>query len=211
MEWPAPPASGAMPVRPRTLVIGIGNRDRGDDGVAYEVINAVRRRLGQRLLGEEESGLEGLGGEVDLVFVPQLVPEWLGEAAQYDQLVFVDARVSHEGGGLSCTPVQARYGTAAFTHHMTPETFVALLLSLYDRRPAAFLVSVRGQRFEFGRELSEEASELVVPAAERVQNLALPPTAKPQGASSACAPSVDGVESTALQTLTMGREDGRDS
>ena len=47
----------------RTLVIGFGNIDRADDGVAYHVVNHLRRRLGKELLPEDETGLELLGGE----------------------------------------------------------------------------------------------------------------------------------------------------
>ena len=48
-----------MPM-PRTLIIGFGNLDRADDGVAFYVINALRRRLGQKALSEEDTGLEEL-------------------------------------------------------------------------------------------------------------------------------------------------------
>ena len=57
----------------RTLVIGFGNIDRADDGVAFYVINALRRRLGQKPLSEEDTGLEELGAPIDSVF---LVPAW---------------------------------------------------------------------------------------------------------------------------------------
>ena len=50
---------------PRTLVVGYGNIDRADDGVAYSVVNALRERLGQKALSEDDSGLEELGAQLN--------------------------------------------------------------------------------------------------------------------------------------------------
>ena len=44
----------------RTLIIGYGNIDRADDGVAYHVINALRRQWGMDILDGETTGLEAL-------------------------------------------------------------------------------------------------------------------------------------------------------
>jgi molybdopterin-guanine dinucleotide biosynthesis protein A len=58
---PAPPsASGRENAGPRTLIIGYGNLERADDGVAYHAVNALRQRLGQKALSEDETGLQGL-------------------------------------------------------------------------------------------------------------------------------------------------------
>ncbi|MBI5581601.1 MAG: hypothetical protein HY895_20800, partial [Deltaproteobacteria bacterium] len=47
----------------RTRVIGFGNLDRGDDGVAFDVVNLLRRQLGLKLLDAEETGLDDRGGD----------------------------------------------------------------------------------------------------------------------------------------------------
>jgi len=60
---------------PQTLIIGFGNLDRGDDGVAFEVVNLLRRQLGLKLLDADETGLDDRGGDTGAVFVRQLVPE----------------------------------------------------------------------------------------------------------------------------------------
>jgi len=155
----------------RTLVIGYGNLDRQDDGVAHAVINALRRQLGQRPLGEDETGLEHLGQAVDSVFVHQLAPDLLDVAAGYEQVVFVDAHVGHDTGNIACEPVRPEYATAAFTHHMTPALFLALLQALHQRQPAGSIVSVRGHQFDFGRSLSAATEVLVVPAVAEIQQL----------------------------------------
>ncbi len=155
----------------RTLVIGYGNLDRQDDGAAFEVVNALRSRLGQVRLGEDESGLEELGAHVDSVSVQQLAPELLDVAAEYDQVVFVDAHVQVDGDGVYVQKVRPEYATAAFTHHMTPALFLALLLALHRRQPEGAIVSVRGLAFDFEHGLSTATEALVEPAVEEILKL----------------------------------------
>ena len=156
---------------PRTLVIGFGNIDRADDGVAYSVINALRRRLGQKPLKEDETGLDELGAEVDSVFLSQLTPELMETLAGYRQVVFVDAHVYENADPLHCAPVSPEYTPSSFTHHLTPGAFLALLKALYRLEPAGHLVSIRGHDFDFHRNLSPETEALVGPAVEHILRL----------------------------------------
>jgi hydrogenase maturation protease len=156
---------------PRTLVVGYGNVDREDDGVAYHVVNALRRRLGQEPLAHEDTGLEGLGRQVDSIWVIQLAPELLDVAVDYGRLILVDAHVQAGVDDLVCYPVQPEYTSSAFTHHIGPAMFLALLQALYHREPAACVVSIRGHNFDFGRDLSAATGALVEPAAERILQL----------------------------------------
>jgi len=155
----------------RTLVIGYGNPDRQDDGVAYAVVNALRQRLGQARLDEDETGLEQLGVSVDSVFLLQLAPDLLDVAAGYQRLIFVDAHVFPDVEDVHSVLVQPEYATAAFTHHMTPALFLALLQTLYGCQPEGHIVSVRGQGFDFERGLTPATVEQVAPAVERIQAL----------------------------------------
>jgi hydrogenase maturation protease len=156
----------------RTLVLGYGNPDRNDDGVAFVVINALRRHLGQAPLADEETGLEQLGNPVDSAFVLQLAPELLDVAAGYDRIIFVDAHVHPDGNDLHCAPVEPAYTSASFTHHMTPAMFLALLQALHEHEPLGWFVSIRGHSFEFQRGLSEAATVQVSPAVDRILGLA---------------------------------------
>lgn len=153
---------------PRTLIIGFGSIDRADDGVAYHVINALRRRLGQTMLEEDETGLEALGAQIDSIFLVQLAPELMDVMAGYDQVVFVDAHVLQNEDNLYCTPVLPVYAPATITHHMGPAMILALLKALYHREPSGHLVSIRGYDFDFHRNLSEATRILVEPAVEYI-------------------------------------------
>jgi len=99
----------------RALVIGFGNIDRRRRRAAFFVINALRRRLGQNPLNEDETGLEELGAEIDSVFLSQLTPELLETLAAYQQVIFVDAHVYENVDALHCEPVSPEYNPSTFT------------------------------------------------------------------------------------------------
>lgn len=153
---------------PRTLVIGYGSLDRGDDGVAYHVINSLRRRLGQEILSEDDTGLENLGALIDSIFLVQLAPEIMDVLAGYNRVIFVDAHVYENVDALYCTPVLPEYTPATFTHHIGPAMILALLKALYHREPAGYIVSIRGYDFDFHRNLSADTKALVEPAVEYI-------------------------------------------
>ncbi len=150
----------------RTLVIGYGNLDRGDDGVAYYVVNALRQRLGQRALPEEDTGLEELGTAVDSIVLTQLVSELLDILPDYNRVIFVDAHVREDLPDLHSAPVVPGYTTSAFTHHMTPAMLLALFELLYQRKLIGYIVSIRGYNFDFCRNLSTATLAMVQPAVE---------------------------------------------
>lgn len=152
----------------RTLVIGYGNLDRGDDGVAYAIVNELRRALLCEPLDEEETGLEQLGRRTDAIFLRQLVPELMETAAAYHRVVFVDAHVGDRDGELAWREIVPAFVPSAFTHHLTPATFLALMRALYDRSPVGYLLSVRGHTFDFRRGLSEATARLVGSAVEKI-------------------------------------------
>jgi len=159
----------------RALVIGYGNLNRADDGVAYYVINALRERLRQVALSEDDTGLEELGAQTDSIFLTQLVPELLDTLVDYDQVIFVDAHVHEDARDLHFAPVSPEYVSSVFTHHITPATLLALLKALYQQEPAGHIVSLRGHEFDFRRGLSAATEALVELAVEYILQLLAQP------------------------------------
>jgi hydrogenase maturation protease len=152
----------------KTLIIGFGNLDRADDGVAFYVINALRRRIGQTPLSEDVTGLENLGNQVDAIFLAQLAPELVDIMKDYDEICFVDAHVYEEAEDLHCTPVIPEEAALTFTHHMTPAMLLALLQALYQHQVAGYLVSIRGYDFDFHRDLSSLTQGQMDPAVQYI-------------------------------------------
>jgi len=155
----------------RTLVAGFGNLDRADDGVAFHVVNAFRRRLGQVTLDEDNTGLEELGGLVDSVFIGQLVPEMIDLLDGYDQVIFVDAHIDPGLNDLHCSVVSPDEAGLTFTHHMSPATLLAFFSALHGRDLEGHLVSILGHNFDLHRDLSPKTLPLVEAAVEMILNL----------------------------------------
>lgn len=156
----------------RQVVMGLGNPDRGDDGIAYHVVNRLRRRLGANPLDVGETGLGETETGTAMLFVRQLVPELVLDVGGCSRLIFVDAHVPAEARAIVCAPVgpQACRATG-LTHTLPPEGFLWLLQAFAGRAPESFLVSVRGERFDFTRRLSPAAAGLIHPAAGIILSL----------------------------------------
>lgn len=126
----------------KVLILGYGNPLRADDGFGWY----AARRLAETI---SDPGVE-------IRALPQLTPELAEPISQADEVIFIDA--SREGipGELVEKPVDAA-SSGAFTHHLTPETLLALARQLYGRIPPARLFSVAAESFEFREGLSESA------------------------------------------------------
>lgn len=155
----------------RTLLIGFGNLDRADDGVAFHVVNAVRRRLGQFALEEDNTGMEELGSAVDSVFIGQLVPEMIDLLDGYDRVVFVDAHVDPALEDLHSAAVSPDDAGLTFTHHISPATLLAFFKAIHGRDLEGRVVSIRGRDFDFHRTLSPETMRMVEPAVDCIAAL----------------------------------------
>jgi hydrogenase maturation protease len=152
----------------KTIIIGYGNIDRADDGVAFAVINGLRRQLGQKMLEEGDTGLDDLNNVNDSIFISQLVPEIMELLTGYNRIVFVDAHVGSDMEDLNCSPVLPQYISSSFTHHMTPSALLAFLKAMYQHEPEAHLVSIRGYDFDFKRTFSSKVQALVQPAVNAI-------------------------------------------
>ena len=152
----------------KIIIIGYGNIYRSDDGVAFAVINELRRQLGQKLLEEGDTGLDELKSENDSIFLLQLVPEIMELLTDYNKIIFVDAHVGSDLEDLNCSPVEAQYVSSSFTHHMTPAALLAFLKTMYQCEPEAHMVSICGCDFDFKRTLSPNVQALVQPAVDAI-------------------------------------------
>jgi len=155
----------------RMLVIGYGNAYCHDDGVALVVINELRRRHGIRELQPDEDGLDDLGHEFDSIMVHQLVPEVVPVVAHYQCVVFVDAHVGSIPDDVRVIRVQEEYRFHAVTHHMTPGMILSMARETTGGAPSGYLVSVRGENFDFGLGLSDPCRLRVDGATEKILDL----------------------------------------
>jgi hydrogenase maturation protease len=158
----------------RTLVIGYGNTYCHDDGVALYIINQLRRRHGIHELLPDEDGLDELEQEPDLdsIMLHQLVPEIVPVAARYERVVFVDAHAGSIPDDVRVIQVQEEHRFHAVTHHMSPGMILNMANETKGASPSGYLVSVRGENFDFGLGLSERCMHRADIATEKILGLA---------------------------------------
>ena len=152
----------------KVLIVGYGNRDREDDGVAWHILQEVAKHLGRPALDLETGGLDQLGESPDLLCVLQLTPELSELIADYDFVCFVDAHTGDYPEDIRFGSINAGFQASPFTHHMTPQTCLALAETVCGRSPQATLVSVRGHRFGFSHTLSTQTALLADEAIEQI-------------------------------------------
>lgn len=152
----------------KTLLLGYGNADRQDDGVAWHILAALAARLGSVPPPSPEDGLEITTPAVDLLFQLQLTPELSELVSSYARAGFIDAHTGRVEADIHFSPISPAYQTSPFTHHMTPETLLAICQAIEGHAPDSVLVSVRGYEFGFEHELSQSTAALAQEAVQRI-------------------------------------------
>ncbi len=150
----------------KTLILGYGNVDRQDDGVAWHVLANLCQKLGRPAPLSADDEFENPGDSPDLDFVLQLTPELAEVIAAYNRVCFVDAHTGSVPEDLHREEVKPEYQSSPFTHHMTPATCLSFVKTIYHRDLEGLLVSIRGYEFGFSQELSPASSRLADQAAD---------------------------------------------
>ena len=151
----------------KLLLIGYGNPDREDDGVAWHILQALTIKLGLESPGsyEDEFPEHPL---IDFAFHLQLTPEMAEDISAYEYVCFVDAHTSSIPEPVRLIDVESEFQASPFTHHLTPQSLLSMCETIYRKMPDAALLSVLGHRFLFSRQLSEETERLVPQAVELI-------------------------------------------
>ncbi|MCO6489108.1 MAG: hydrogenase maturation protease [Phaeodactylibacter sp.] len=127
---------------PTTLLLGIGNNARRDDGLGWAFLDAIR-----------EQGL--FAGEITYRY--QLQVEDADVIRAYQTVIFVDALHQPVEAGFywkPCLPVAA---FSFSTHALDPESVVALCQEIYGEAPEAFTLGIAGYAWELEEGLSPKA------------------------------------------------------
>lgn len=153
----------------KVLIIGYGNPDREDDGVAWHILRALTEKIGlpSPTSYEDEFPESAL---IDFAFHLQLTPEMAEDISTYDYVCFVDAHTGNIPEVVRMIEVESEFQRSPFTHHLTPQSLLSMCEALYGKKPEAALLSVLGHRFLFTRQLSEETAALVSEAVDLIWN-----------------------------------------
>ncbi len=153
----------------RILILGYGNQDRQDDGVAWHILTDIKKKLG---LPDPLEIDETFDSKDNLVFVfqLQLMPEIAEEISSFDRICFLDAHTGAVLEDVHVEPLAPLYQHSPLTHHLTANSLLSIIQMVTQKNPEAILVSVRGWEFGYSRDLSPRTSSLVPRASEIVLN-----------------------------------------
>ena len=152
-----------------TLILGYGNKDRQDDGVAWHVLSALCFAL-KKNPNDEIAEEFTKGSDLALVFQLQLMPEQCEFIATYDKVCFIDAHTGAIVEEVRCQPVKQHFQNSPLTHHLSPESLLSITNTIYNKSPESILISIRGYEFGFSQILSNRTQHLVSQAVDMILN-----------------------------------------
>ncbi len=136
------------------VIIGYGNPHRQDDRAGHCVAGLVQAWAG-------EHG----AAQVKIVTAYQLDLDMVEEIAQADAVYFSDAHVLSYSAEIVFDAVTPDMTTGFTTHLITPAGLLALSQQLYHHTPHGYIVSVPGEWFDMGDEMSPRAAQQAADAA----------------------------------------------
>lgn len=125
-----------------TLLFGIGNSGRSDDGLGWAFLDAI-------------DGSKRFKGTIQYRY--QLQVEDAELISKYRQVIFVDAHKGNLAKGFEWKEVDAINNVAFTSHILSPETILFLTADLYEQNPKASVLMIEGCQWGLRKELSAVA------------------------------------------------------
>lgn len=125
-----------------TLILGIGNSGRQDDGLGWKFIDFLK-----------EKTLNG----TQLDYRYQLQIEDAELISHFDRVVFVDATKEPTSEGFYLRPCSRKVLDEMNSHSLHPETVTSLCSSIYGKEPESLILGIEGKEWELEMGLSPEA------------------------------------------------------
>lgn len=150
------------------LLLGYGNLDRQDDGVAWHILGKLLEKYGHSYPDSIDIDTFDTKNDIHFFYQLQLLPEIAEELAKYDRAVFIDAHTGAIPNDIEVIRVTPKFQSSPLTHHLTVNSLLFFAQSINIKIPDSILVSVRGYEFKFTQELSSRTNALVPEAANRI-------------------------------------------
>jgi hydrogenase maturation protease len=151
-----------------TLVLGYGNLDRQDDGVAWHVLGSLMKMYGHPIPDSIDIDTFDRQNDIYFYYQLQLLPELADDLSKYDGAVFIDAHTGSIPNELEIVTVNPSFQSSPLTHHLTVNSLLYIAQSINIKIPETLLVSIRGYEFKFSQQLSQKTRELVPIAANKI-------------------------------------------
>ncbi len=117
----------------RTVIIGIGNSGRQDDGLGWTFLEEIEQKWPDLYTLEYRYQLQIEDAEL---------------ISHYERVLFVDADLNQHKRGFEFRPVPALPGTSFTTHEMSPGNVLDLCQKIYTKSPDCFILAISGVSFE---------------------------------------------------------------
>ncbi|MBV1923693.1 MAG: hydrogenase maturation protease [Flavobacteriaceae bacterium] len=128
----------------KTILIGIGNCGREDDGLGWAFLDEIKSKLPSHF---------------DVEYRYQLQIEDAELISHYDAVYFIDAHKDTLENGFNCEkciPVKTHHFSS---HELPPETILFLAESIYDKKPESLIIGISGESFNLNIGLTEFAQQ----------------------------------------------------
>jgi len=154
------PAPEGPTTKGKVLIIGYGNSLRGDDGVG---LIAAERLLDLNL-----------GEQTEVLVRQQLTPELAEPISRANLVIFIDASVGAAAGTITSRSIAAATSPqSSLDHDCEAPVLLRYAKEFYGKTPEAVLLTVAGDCFDYGHELSTAVSAAIPEIMKRVEELLL--------------------------------------
>ncbi|NPA43913.1 MAG: hydrogenase maturation protease [Chlorobi bacterium] len=127
-----------------TMIFGIGNSARQDDGLAWAFLDELSKQ--NKFKGK-------------LHYRYQLNIEDAETVSNAEQVIFVDAFAGKQTESCVFEECKLNGEITYTTHALEPEAIMALCKNVYNVNPKAYVLKIKGKAWELGEELSSEAKK----------------------------------------------------
>ena len=136
------PGKNRVGIGPETILFGIGNSGRGDDGLGWAFLDRI----------QQESGFSGR-----IEYRYQLQVEDAALISRTKRVVFVDSYKGELPGGIQWKPCRPSGDFEFTTHVLPPRAVMFLCQDLYGKTPRADLLMIQGTSWDLRIGMSPEA------------------------------------------------------
>lgn len=137
--------------RTKTLLIGIGNSGRADDGLGWAFLDQLAHRLPPEWKCEYRYQLQVDDAEL---------------ISRFDRVCFIDADQRLHAAGYMFDQIQAIPTHSLTSHQLDPATVLSLCEEIYHQSPKAYLLGISGIDFRLALGLSRAAEKHLEEALE---------------------------------------------
>lgn len=119
----------------KIILVGFGNVYRKDDGLGITLLDSIPE-------------------DIHKLKIPEISIDLAEVIKDFDVVIFIDAAIN--GERFTFKKLSSNSSNSPLSHHMSCEELLIWTRVLYQTEPEAYLLSIKGYDFDFGKELSEE-------------------------------------------------------